>query len=182
MQHFSKLEKFYNEMMTVSGGILKKLLVSILEETVTLVQVQHVTQDTPGPSMSWLYKATEGNSSDWRSNIFPLWLSCIQFILVGDFLHEKDKSTIISPGAQRYPCHLVNSFICQICGRQSLHEALGWLGARKQPVSLCQGSTAGSCKPGLHLLKDCAWIALWFCDPVSFHWTYLSLDWGNYVK
>lgn len=64
MQHFSKLEKFYNEMMTVSGGILKKLLVSILEETVTLVQVQHVTQDTPGPSMSWLYKATEGNSSD----------------------------------------------------------------------------------------------------------------------
>ena len=65
MQHFSKLEKFCSEMqMTVSGGILKELLVSILEETVTLAQVQHVTQDTPGPSMSWLYNATEGNSSD----------------------------------------------------------------------------------------------------------------------
>ena len=41
MQHFSKLEKFCSEMqMTVSGGILKEVLVSILEEMVTLAQVR----------------------------------------------------------------------------------------------------------------------------------------------
>lgn len=41
MQHFSKLEKFCSEMqMTVSGGTLKEVLVSILEEMVTLAQVR----------------------------------------------------------------------------------------------------------------------------------------------
>lgn len=41
MQHFSKLEKFCSEMqMTDSGGILKEVLVSILEEMVTLAQVR----------------------------------------------------------------------------------------------------------------------------------------------